>query len=178
MSAASVRERLAGGPARGLGCAAEVAAAALEDASVLQEVVEALRDERPVVVARAANVFKKVHAKASGMLDMYANELIQTALGCKVPEARWNLILVLGSLPLTDRDRTMAVDLFFGELCNSNVFLRVSAMQALADLSRDDTALRLRVRGVIARALEDESRAVRARARVLTKKMRHGPPQL
>lgn len=113
MSAAdrtSVRERLAQGPGRGLGCA---------------------------------------------------------ALECGVLAARWSLWLVVGGVRLTARQRSLAVDALFGALGSESDLERVAAMQALADTSVADAALRLRVRAVLERALEDESAARRARARRL-----------
>lgn len=167
--AASLCERLAAGPQRGLGCAREVAAEALERPQVLRSLIDALTDERPLVVARAANALKRIHAADPNALEPFGGKLIRRALSCGVREARWNLLIVIGGLRLRGRDRPLAIDLMLEALGSSSALLRVFAMQALADTAHDDPALQDRVRQVIVRALEDTSAAVRARARKLAK---------
>ena len=162
-----VRERLAEGSRRGLGCAAVVASDAVHDAGLLRELVEALGDERAVVVARAANALKKVQKASARALDGFAGELIQGAASCAVLEARWNLLLVAARLRLTARQRAAVADVLLEAMASASAFERVHAMQALVDVSAGDARLRSRVHEVVERAREDVSAAVRARARKL-----------
>ena len=164
---AELRERLAAGPQRGLGCAAEVAREALADGDALRALVAALEDERTTVVARAANALKRVQAADPRILDPFGTRLVRKALNCDVLEARWNLAIVIGGLQLSAHQRALAVELMFEALASSSAFLRVFAMQALVDISQADPKLRDRVRVVVSRALEDPAAAVRARARKL-----------
>ncbi len=145
MSAASVRERLAAGPVRGLGCANEVAAEAVRDAAILRELVEALADRREVVLARSANALKKVQTARRDALEPFAQTILRRAVGCEVLQARWNLTIVVGGLRLQGRERALAVELMFEALGSRSVFLRVFAMQALVDLSAEDADLQRRV---------------------------------
>ena len=172
----SVRERLAAGPERGLGCAAELAVRAAKDPDLLRELVDALLDERAVVVVRAANALKKVQESEANALHGFAGTLLRAALGCEVAEARWNLWLVLGRTEMTARQRSSVVDALFEALGSASAFERVAAMQALADVSAADPALAPRVRTVLVRALEDGSAAVRARARRLMRQRLRDQP--
>lgn len=165
----AVAERLGKGAARGLGAANAIAAEAVGDPKVLRHLLRAAGDVRPLVASRAANALKKVHAADPALLVPFSEMLLRTTLRCEVLEARWNLILVVGQLPLRGRDRALATDLMFEALGSQSAFLRVFALQGLADLATHDAALARRLRPVLAAALEDASAAVRARARKLAK---------
>ncbi len=162
-----VRDRLAAGPARGLGAANALAAEATAKPQILRELVEALGDERETVAGRAANALKKVQTLAPRALDPYAHTLLQRALACTALEARWNLTLVVGRLPLKAGDRALAIDLMFEALGSHSAFLRTFALQGLADLSAGEPALQRRAALALETALTDPSAAVRARARKL-----------
>ena len=165
---ANLRQRLASGPRRGLGCAAEVAREALDNPDVLAALVAALDDRRTTVVARAANALKQVQAAGKRALDPFAERLLRKALDCEPVEARWNLAIVIGGLRLRGPERAVAVDLLLEASASASAFLRVFALQALADLSQADPALRDRVQLLVRRALEDPAASVRARARKLS----------
>ena len=173
--AQTARERLAAGPGRGLGCAEVIAAEALQSEALLQELIAALDDPRPCVLARAANALKKVQAKEARALDPFAGKLVKTALACPVREARWNLVLLLGKLPLHGRDRALAIELLFEAFSDSSALVRTFAMQALADLGQQDPALRRRVRPVVEWALTTGTAAMQARARKLLPKLSDQP---
>lgn len=164
---ASVRERLAAGSKRGLGCADEIARGAIAGRPLLPELVAALDDPRPLVISRAANALKKVQAEDPRALDPFARKLVRKALDCEVLEARWNLTVVVGGLRLKGRDRALAIELLFESMTSSSVFLRVSALQALVDFGEDDPELRRRVHPVLEDFLAHGTAAMQARARKL-----------
>ena len=166
-AARDVRERLAAGPGRGLGCASSLALEAVQDGGILQGLLDALRDPRARVVARAANALKKAQEREPRVLDGLARALVRVAVRCEVREARWSLLLVVGGLQLTGASRGAAVDWLWGALGSASALERVGAMQGLASLSQQDETLRTRMREVQQRGMVDESAAVRARARRL-----------
>jgi hypothetical protein len=165
---ASVRERLAAGPARGLGCANAVAAEALLSPMLVADMVEALGDERGVVVVRAANALKKVQAEKAELVAPFAKKILRAAMECEELFAQWSLTIVVGGLPLRGRDKALAVELMFEALRSQSGLLRTMAMQALVDLSADDAALRRRVRPIVEEFRENGTAAMRARARKLS----------
>jgi hypothetical protein len=164
---ATVRERLASGPKRGLGCANQIAAEAATLPATLKQLVEAASDSRALVSARAANALKKVQEASPALLAPYAGKIIRCALGCEELRTRWNLTLVVGELELKGRDRQLATELMFEALGSDSGFLRTFAMTGLVNLAQEDEKLKPRVREVVQRALEDASAAMRARARRL-----------
>jgi HEAT repeat protein len=171
MTKATVRERLAAGPVRGLGAANAVAIEAAKNEQTLDQLVEAASDSRAVVSIRAANALKKVQDAKPELLIAHARKLVRCALDCEELRTRWNLTLVVGALPLKGRERKLGVDLMFEALASNSSFLRAFAMTGLVNFADGDEALRARVRGVVERGVEDESAAVRARARKLIKEL-------
>jgi hypothetical protein len=84
-------------------------------------------------------------------------------MACEVLEARWNLTIIVGGLPLRGRDRALAIDLLFESLTAPSVFLRSFALQALVDLSGEDATLRQRIRPVLEEFLAHGTAAMQAR---------------
>ena len=168
MSAAtSVRERLASGLPRGLGCTNAIVTEALQSPDVLAELVAAAQDKRAVVSIRAANALKKVQQAQPDLLVPFTKKILRSALECEELRTRWNLTRVVGRFPLRGRDRALGIELMFEALRSESGFLRTFAMQGLVDFSVDDAALRLRVRLIVEEFAENGTAAMRARARKL-----------
>jgi hypothetical protein len=166
-AAASVRERLAGGPPRGLGCANAIVVEANHSPDVLAELVAAAQDKRAVVTIRAANALKKVQRERPDLLVPFTKKILRAALECEELRTRWNLTRVVGQLPLRGRDRALGIELMFEALGSESGFLRTFAMQGLVDFSADDAALRARVRPIVEEFAANGTAAMRARARKL-----------
>ncbi len=79
----------------------------------------------------------------------------------------WNLILVVGRLPMRGKERAAVVDWLFKRLGDEGGLVRTMALQALFDLSEEDVALRRRVIPFAERFLEMGTPAMRSRARNL-----------
>ena len=137
--------------------------------------VAALAAPRVPVMLRAAHALRiicKAHPEA---LQPHTRAVLRAAAACTDLRTRWNLILVIGMLPLRGRDRALAVDLFFEALQSGSGFLRAFALSGLTNFAADDQALRRRVIPLVEQALEDPSAAVRARARKLHKQLGANP---
>ncbi len=154
-------------PGRGLGAANAVAAEAVRSPGMVGELVAALGDEREVVVVRAANALKKVQAAKPERVMPFAKKILRAAMGCEVLFARWSLVQLVGALPLRGRDKGLAVEMMFEALRGEGGLLRTLGMQGLVNFSRDDAALRRRVRPVVEEFLANGTPAMRARARML-----------
>jgi len=144
-----------------------VAAEALGDASVVKELVEALEDERGVVVHRAANALKKVQAERPELVVPFAKKVLRAAMECEVLFARWDLTLVVGEMPLKGAERALAIELMYEGLRSESGLLKTIAMQGLTDLSVDDPSLRRRVMRIVEEFAASGTAAMRARARML-----------
>ena len=169
----SVMERLsAGGEGdRSLGAANAIAGEALLDASVVKELVAALKGE-PQVQVRAANALKKIAAKDAERLQPYAKKILRAALGSEELRATWNLTILLSQIGLKGTERAVAIDFLFESLRSRSGLQRTMAMQGLADFAMHDSALRRRVLPVVEEFSTTGTAAMRARARMLLKAMR------
>ena len=137
--------------------------------AVCAELVRRLRDGDKVVVERAARTLKKIAEADRCTLLAWRKRLLEEAVRAVDVRVRWNLTIVLGKLPLKGRDKALAVDLMFERLRDPSGLNRTMALQALIDLSAEDSALRARVRPVVEEFAEHGTPAMRARARRLQK---------
>jgi hypothetical protein len=172
---ASVRDRLAVGTTRNLGCANEVAREALHNHSLVKELIDALDDKRIVVSHRAAKALKKIQRNKPELLVPFTKRILQHTLATEHMHTRWSLTIILGELPLRGRDQALAVDLMFEALSSRSALQRTFALQALANYAQNDAALRARVQPVLQRALTDSSAAIRARSRKLLLQLKTNP---
>lgn len=168
---ATLRDRLAVGTTRDLGCTNEVAREALHNHSLVNELIDALDDQRIVVPHRAANALKKIQRSNPALLEPFAKRILRHTLETTHMHTRWNLTIILGELPLRGRDKALAVDLMFEALSSRSALQRVFALQALTNFAHDDAALRKRVQPILQQALTDSSAAIRARTKKLLKQL-------
>jgi hypothetical protein len=118
---------------------------------------------------QAARTLKKIAEADRVALNHLRKQLFREALRAEDVRVQWNLTLVIGRLPLKGSDKAFAVDLMFERLSDASGLNRTLALQALMDLSEDDSALRARVLPLVRKALEDGTPAMQARARKLLK---------
>ncbi len=91
-------------------------------------------------------------------------EVFREARRAEDMRVRWNLVIVMGRLPLEGRERGAVVDWLFERLGDESGLTRTFCMQALWSLSEGDAKLRWRVLGVVRRFAETGTAAMRARA--------------
>jgi predicted YcjX-like family ATPase len=135
---------------------------------LLEELVEALFHEEAVVRARAADALEKVSRKQPAWLRPYRGQLLGRIAAIDQKEVRWHVAQMLARLALTPKQRDKAVKLLREYLANSDSqIVKVSALQALADLAAADPSLRTQVSRLIEAALRHGSPALKARAKRL-----------
>ena len=98
--------------------------------------------------------------------------ILQSRCRCNVPEARWNLTLVVGNSRCAARESALAVDLMFEALGSESALSAHICTAGLADLAAQDQALRDGSGRCSRRPWKTPSAAVRARARKLAWKTR------
>jgi hypothetical protein len=167
----NLRDRLAVGTTRDLGPTNKVASEALRKHALIEQLVNALDDERIVVAHRAANALKKIQRINPALIEPFAKHILKHALNTEHMHTGWNLTIIVGELPLRGRDKALAIDLMFEALSSRSALQRVFALQALTNYALDDAALRQRVQPILQQALTDSSAAIRARARKLVKQI-------
>jgi hypothetical protein len=138
---------------------------------VCVELIAELRSLDKSVVERAARGLKKISEADAAALYAWRKKLLAAALEAGDMRVQWNLTIVLGRLPLKRQDKALAVELMFERLTDKSGLNRTMALQALMDLSVEDSALRGRVMPVVREFLENGTPAMKARARRLIAKI-------
>ena len=163
---ASLIEKLRGGDLRSIGRSDEVVVDVLEAPERLDEVFEGLFHGEAVVRARSADALEKVCARRPEWFRSLVGRLIRDVATIDQKEVRWHVAQILGRVRLTARQRQSAVGILESYLENSDSqIVKVSALQALADLAASEPALRPRVVECAEMAIRSGSKSLKARAR-------------
>jgi len=166
----SLLNKLKGGDLRTIGRANEVAAQVLKSPHLLPELFEGLFHQDACVRSRSADALEKVSARHPDWLQPYRNRLLRDVAPIDQKEVRWHVAQILGRLRLTPTQSRKAVRLLRHYLKRSNSqIVKVSALQALADLAEHDHQLRPGVARLVRDALKTGSPSLKARARKLLK---------
>jgi hypothetical protein len=85
---------------------------------------------------------------------------------------------ILPRLPLTPRERTVAIDIFFDYLKDRSSIVKTHAMQALADFAARDPKLKTKILPLLAELTEIGTAAMRARGRKLLAHLNRPAPSV
>lgn len=164
--AASLIEKLRGGDLRSIGRSDEVVVDVLKAPERLGDVFEGLFHGEAVVRARSADALEKVCATRPEWFRPFVGRLIRDVATIDQKEVRWHVAQILGRVRLTARQRQSAVGILENYLENSDSqIVKVSALQALADLAANEPALQPRVVEFAEMASRSGSKSLKARAR-------------
>lgn len=166
-----ILKRLAGSDRRSIGDADEVAQEIVSNPELFAIVFEGVVSNDPVLRMRAADAVEKATRQNRRLLQPYKQRLLDEVAAVDQQEVRWHVAQMLPRLPLNAAERDGAVAILESFLRDESKIVQVNAMQALADLARDDEQLRDRVIPILARMTETGSLAVRSRGRKVLKKL-------
>lgn len=161
---------LKGSDHRSIGRANEVACLVLKEPRRFRELIKCLWDDDAIVRMRAADAAEKVSAQKPRLLDRYKPQLLGLLPEAEQIELRWHLAAMVPRLRLTPAERHRAAAALQRYLEDSSSTVRTFALQALADLSQNDAALRSKVKQLLEEAVQSGTPAMLARARHLLKK--------
>jgi HEAT repeat protein len=170
MAKSLIASVLDGSDRRSIGRVDQVVRLVLNAPRRFPELIKYLSDENPVVRMRAADAAEKVSARKPRLLDRHKGELLGLLSEADEIELRWHLAAMVARLRLTPPERRRAVTAFYRYLNDRSSIVKTFALQGLADLARDDAALRGGVRQLLEDAVRSGTPAMRARARKLLKK--------
>jgi hypothetical protein len=162
---------LQGKDRRSIGRANEVAALVLREPRRFRELMKCLWSDDAVLRMRAADAAEKVSARKPRLLDPYKAELLGLLAETGQIELRWHLALMVPRLSLTRAERLRSTEEFRRYLEDSSSIVKTFAIQALADLAKDEQSLLPEVRELLEQAARTGTPAMRARARKLLKKL-------
>ncbi|HKN76782.1 MAG TPA: hypothetical protein VJW94_16505 [Candidatus Acidoferrum sp.] len=167
---AKIVAALQGSDRRSIGRANEVARLVLRHPRRFRELIKCLWNENPVLRSRAADAAEKVSAKKPRLLDRHKAELLGLLAEAEQIELRWHLAAMIPRLRLTPAECQRAVAALHRYLNDRSSIVKTFALQGLADLARDNAALRGNVKQLLEDAVQSGTPAMRARARKLLKK--------
>ena len=136
-------------------------------ATRLQRLISDLGSSEAEVAEPASRALRVRAERDPGSLSSFRKNILNLAIAASDLRVRWNLILVLGRLPLTPGQRALAVDWLFERLGDASSFTRTFTLQALFDLSSADSSLRARLLPIAQEFTATGTAAMRARARRL-----------
>ena len=111
------------------------------------------------------------------MLQPYKQEVLGLAREAVQQELRWHLALMLPRLKMSASERRRAYDSLRVYLEDRGSIVRTHAMQGLADLARQDAALRADVAETIRELTRSGTAAMKARGRKLLRELTFSQPE-
>ena len=159
--------KLTGGDRRSIGRSNEVAAEAQAHPELIPILVEGLSSEDLLIRMRAGDALEKATRQRPDLLEPHRSLLLSLATTTAEQELRWSLAQMLPRIQWSAEDRKKVVETLFGYLADKSTIVKVMALQALSDLTRQDPSLT----STVVQAIHQESvagrPAVQARGRKL-----------
>lgn len=169
MACGKISALLDGTDHRSIGRSNQVAKVVLKQPKLFRELIACLWHENPVVRMRAADAAEKVSAKHPELLQRYKSQLLGLLAETEQIELRWHLVQMVPRLKLTGRERQRAASALRRYLDDRSSIVRTWTLNALAQLSKNDEALRAETKELLEQALRSGTAAMKARARHLLK---------
>jgi len=172
--ARTIREMLAPGKRLDGGHACEVAALLLKNPRKTGQVVECLWDEGAGVANRAADVLERASSRRPQILARWKTALLDRMLDAGENKLRWNLALMISRTQLTEAETARAAAVLRKWLDDKSSIVKTSAMHGLAGLTLWDPSLLPEVLDMLRILSRSGTPAMRARGRILLKRMEAG----
>jgi hypothetical protein len=119
----------------------------------------------PLVRMRAADAAEKVSRKNPDLLARHKAELLGLMSEADEQELRWHLAAMVPRLALNAKERQRVVAVLGDYLHDRSSIVKTFALQGLADLARNDDALRSSVIELLRQAERSGTPAMKARSR-------------
>jgi hypothetical protein len=170
----SIRAMLAGGKRLHPGRAKEAAALLLKDPRQTANVVQCLWDEDAGVANRAADALERASCPQPQILAPWKDALLGRMADAEENKLRWNLALMISRVELTMPETDRAAAILRSWLDDKSSIVKTSAMHGLAGLTRSNPALQPEVVEILRILSRSGTPAMRARGRILLKKLEPG----
>lgn len=137
-----ILRKLEGGDRRSIGKSNEVVAEILADPVLFDVVFGGIFADDPILRMRAADAVEKVTAIHAGYLRPHKEKLVREAASIDQKEVRWHVALMLPRLELSHRELRHVLGILLGYLNDRSSIVKTFAMQALADIAKQNAELR------------------------------------
>lgn len=162
---------LEGRDRRSIGRADQVAVAVSRNRALFPALMQGWWSDDPLVRMRAADATEKVTRKNPDLLTAYKKQLLNLLPKVEQQELRWHLAALVPRLPLSRRQRHAAASSLRCYLQDQSSIVKTCALQALADLAKDDSAMRPEVKKLLSQSLRNGTPAMKARSRKLLRQL-------
>jgi len=162
---------LTGGDFRSIGRAEEVVETVLSDPSLFPVLMSGLTAGDALVRMRAADAAEKVTAKRPEWLAPFKQYLLNEVAKIDQQEVRWHAAMLFTRLELTAQEHRRVVSILKPWLADKSRIVQTFSLQALADLSKRDPALRSDVKRLIEEKIKSWPPSVRSRGKKLLKEL-------
>jgi hypothetical protein len=173
-NATAIREMLVPGKRLDCGHACEVAALLLRNPRKTGQVVECLWDEEAGVSNRAADALERASCRRPQILARWKDALLDRMLDAEENKLRWNLALMIFRTPLSEAETARAAAVLRTWLHDKSSIVKTSAMHGLAGLTCWDPSMLPEVLDMLRVLSRSGTPAMRARGRILLKRMEAG----
>ena len=163
--------KLSGGDRRSIGRVPEVVEQVLHEPNLFDELFELIFVEDPLVQMRAADAAVKVARERPELLQLHKKSIIKEIPKIDQQEVQWAAAEMYGLLKLTKKECAIIYELLVKNLQHKSSILRTFSMQALVDICRYDPSLMKQVRPIIEDLAKTGTPAMRARGRMLMKRI-------
>lgn len=167
-----LKRLLAGDDRRSIGKANEVVERVLSEPATIGGLVSLLIDVDPVISMRAADACEKVSVRRPDLIDPFRSFLIKVARSATQSELKWHLAQMAPRLQLDARSRKSLIKVFACWLSDDSRIVRVSALDAIVQISQRSPKLHVWAQDLLDAAVNDPAPSVRARARKLKRSLR------
>lgn len=163
--------KLQGGDRRSIGRSDEVVADVLATPELFGELFTGMTGDDPLVRMRAADAAEKVTIQHPEYLQPYKVSLLQNIALIRQQEVRWHVAQMMPRLELTHAERLEAMQILSSYLSDKSRIVQAFSLQAMADLAKQDQALRQQVLSTLQAASQSGSPAVKSRVKKLLEKL-------
>ena len=168
----AIVELLRGGDRRSIGNSNRVVQLVLRNARKFPALFACLWDKDGLVRMRAADAIEKITIPRPELLQKHKEELLGLVAEAEQIELRWHLALMLPRLKLSAAERHRAMGSLHHYLEDRSSIVKTCALQALADLAKQDAGLRETTRQILEDSRQNGTAAMKARARRLLKDLK------
>ncbi len=141
--------------------------------------IELLWDDDPGVASRAADVLERVMRQPSPgvgrVVAAHKDALIGLLSEAQPPKVRWNLALTIPRIELTVAECRRAASVLRTWFDDRSSIVKTAALHGMAELTRQDPASMPAVLDLLRTAGRSGTPAMRARSRILLKKLERPP---
>jgi len=172
-SSNNLLDKLTGGDRRSIGQSNEVVALVLRRPALFPQLMTGMRHSDPLIRMRAADAAEKVSLLRPNLLEPFKGKLLRLLDEATEQELRWHLAQMIPRLRLAKKERVRATTVFRLHLNDQSSIVKTSAMQAIADLARNDDDLMAAAKQLLTKLAGSGTAATRARGRKLLRELEH-----